>query len=149
MKKYLLLLSLVIPCASFAADAPAPAPDLTVSVQDCQAIMTYQQAPGTEYQPGVDVHGKPVVEADLNPAVVTPPEAYNFPLTVDMGKYMGLHVPKGLEGQAIMGTVTFAKGEARFNGAPLEGPAMATLKSLCAQQNQPQKPAENVQNPPK
>ncbi|MCE9507372.1 MAG: hypothetical protein K8R48_03510 [Alphaproteobacteria bacterium] len=103
-----------------------------VTAEDCRFLTAYQPSPGTEYQPGVDVRGKPVVEADLTPSVIQPPEKYSFDLTVDVMKYIGLTEPTGVLGETKMGTVTVEKGKIMFNGKPLGGDAEAALVALCA-----------------
>jgi hypothetical protein len=51
---------------------------MTVSKQDCQAMATYRTPKGVDYQPGVDVHGKPVAPADA-PGGFT----YNLPAKIE------------------------------------------------------------------
>jgi len=116
--------------ASMAQDASAP----VVSAKNCQALVAYHpKVDGSvEYNPGADVHGKPVMEADLTPPVVLPPEKISFDLTIDLAKYMGLTTPAGTMGEARMGTITVEKGQVKFNGKPLEGDAEAALRALCA-----------------
>ena len=120
--------------------AAAPKPELVVPEKDCQYLLAYQPSPDTEYQPGVDVHGKPVMEADITPSVVKPPDKFQFNITVDMARYLGIAAPAGLEGEASMGTITVEKGQAKFNGTPLEGDAQAALKALCATQKDKKPP---------
>jgi hypothetical protein len=113
---------------------PESAAELTVPEKECEYLTAYQPSADTEYQPGVDVHGKPVMEADLTPSVIKPPEKYSFDITVDVAKFLGRTVPAGLMGEAKMGTITVEKGQVKFNGDPLEGDEVATLKALCAAQ---------------
>ncbi|MBI3440425.1 MAG: hypothetical protein HY052_01240 [Proteobacteria bacterium] len=108
-----------------------------ISAEDCQYLTAYQPKVDGDagYKPGVDAHGKPVMEADITPAVIQPPEKTRFDLTVDLAKYMGIAVPAGFEGKANMGTITVERGQVKFNGKPLEGDAEAALKALCAPHN--------------
>ncbi len=108
--------------------------ELVVPEKECQYLISYETPKGVEYESGVDVHGKPVMEADITPTVVKPPEKYSFDISVDVAKYIGLTTPQGVLGEAKMGTVTVEKGRVAFNGNPLEGDAEAALKALCADQ---------------
>lgn len=133
MRKLLIILVCLVAVVAEAKEEKK-APELVVPEKECQYLLSYEAPKGVEYEPGVDVHGKPVVEADITPSVVTPPEKYSFDISVDVAKYMGLTAPEGVLGEAKMGTVTVEKGQVRFNGNPLEGEAEATLKALCAEQ---------------
>lgn len=116
-----------------AADEKKAPPELDPKV--CQQMVAYQPDPvnGADYKPGVDVHGKPVVEADINPSPIVVPDTISFNLTVDLAKYIGISTPSGLEGEAVMGKVEVDKtGHVTFNGQPLEGSADAALRNLCA-----------------
>lgn len=97
----------------------------------CQYLIEYQQPDDVEYKAGVDVHGKPVVEADINPSVVTMPEKFSFDVTIDMAQYLGIAAPVGTEMSGKIGTITVEKGKILFNDKPLEGDAVASLQSLC------------------
>jgi hypothetical protein len=48
-----------------AAATPAAA-DVAISERDCERLVKHEPAPDVTYQPGVDVHGRPVAPADLN-----------------------------------------------------------------------------------
>jgi len=50
-----------------AQNAPAATADLQVYVtrQDCARLVAHHPDPGVAYQPGTDIHGKPVAPADL------------------------------------------------------------------------------------
>ena len=111
--------------------------ELIVAEKECQALMAYQPSADTEYQPGVNVHGKPVMEADVTPSVIKPPDTTTFDLAVDVAKYNALPVQAGVISEAKVGTITVEKGQVKFNGTPLEGEEVATLKAICASQKHP------------
>jgi hypothetical protein len=134
----LVALLAVVVCA--AANAKK-APELDASV--CRQMATYHPEAGKEadYKPGVDVHGKPVVEADLNPSQLKVADTVSFDVTVDLAKYAGLAVPEGTESKTAIGTVTVDKdGRMTFNGKPLEGDAEKALRELCAPEPEAQQP---------
>lgn len=129
-----ILLACLVSLSAFAA-VKKPVNELGITAKDCQALVAYQPAADVEYKPGLDVHGKPVVEADLNPSPVALPDVYQFTLTVDAARHIGMHIPAGLEGAAPLGVIAVGKdGSATFNGNPLEGDAIAALKAVCAAQ---------------
>ena len=123
---YILLISVVLSSLSVAQEEK---PYVDPSV--CKAMIAYNSNEA-EYKAGVDVHGKPVVAADLQSSVVQMPEEYSFPLTVDIAEYMGMDIPAGLEGNFRIGEVTLKNdGAVLYNGKPLEGETAQSLKTLC------------------
>ncbi len=111
-----------------------PAMAQTVVLEDaaCRAIVQHQPADDVTYQPGVDVNGKPVVEADLDASPIQLPETVSFDITVDVMKYAGIAPPSGVEGQAVIGRVDINKdGRMYFNGQPMEGQSQTALRALC------------------
>lgn len=131
MKNYFLIL-LAIFCT--AVSFPAYAQTVVIEDSACRALVRHQPAADATYQPGVDVHGNPVVEADINANPVKVPETIRFNITVDVAKHAGLNVPAGTEMQAVMGTVEIQPdGRMTFNGEPMEGQSEAALYALCAE----------------
>jgi hypothetical protein len=139
MKKFsLCLIAIAATAASFAAaqetEAPEAKAEPELPSEVCQQMATYHgdAEKGAEYQPGVDVHGKPVVEADLNKSPVQLPDTLSFDVTVDLAKYAGLAVPDGLEEKAVVGQIIIDnEGRMTFNGRPVEGDADEALRTLC------------------
>jgi len=126
--------------------APALAQTVVLDDAACRAITAHVPDSGVEYKPGVDVHGKPVVEADLNASPVKLPETMRFTITVDTMKYAGITVPDGVEGKAAIGEVEIGPdGRMLFNGAPMEGEAEASLRALC-KDKAPEKQGNNGSN---
>lgn len=122
---------------------------LNISDDVCTAIIAHMPQDDVTYKPGVDVKGKPVVEADITATPVRPPETATFDITVDMAKYAGIDVPAGLEGQSTVGKVTVGRdGSITFNGEPMEGPAQAALRDLCSKKEKDplQKPQKIIYN---
>ena len=135
MRNILIIILLITSWPALANDKPAVNKPV-IDKQYCRYLAVYQPKVdgNAEYKPGVDVHGKPVVEADLTPSVVTPPEEYSFPITIDVAKYMGVNVPVGTMAEAPIGMIKIKKdGEVTFNGKPLAGEAESALKALCTE----------------
>lgn len=144
---------------SYAADAPAnnqnqaqtkkPPVSLRVNPAFCAQMVAYQEPAGVEYQPGVDVHGKPVAPADINPPSIAPDvKSFSFPLNIDLAEYLGIAQPAGIEGKMNLGTIGYENGHVTFNGTPVGGKAEAAMEDLCRQQAQPSKPSDEKQEKP-
>lgn len=143
-KQLLAAMAFLIGSAGFAG---AEVPD-TVMIDHaaCRMLVRHEPADDAVYKPGVDVHGKPVVEADINASAITLPETIRFNITVDVAKYAGIHLPTGTEMSANMGTVeVLPDGKMTFNGQPMEGDAEAALVAICKEQVD--KKAKNAPKP--
>jgi len=101
----------------------------------CKYLIAHEYNLGNEaeYKAGVDVKGKPVIEADISPQVIKMPKEYSFPITINMAKYMGINIPAGLLAESKLGTIKInsKSGEITFNGEAIEGNAEKALKELC------------------
>jgi hypothetical protein len=117
----------------------AAAADELIDAETCKYLAVYKPAPDVDYKPGVDVHGHPVVEADITPPAVKMPENFSFDVNVDVAQAAGLPLPAGTQALAKVGTITYEKGELKFNGKPLNGEEEAHLKALC---NPPESPSK-------
>lgn len=125
--KYLFLLPVFLLAAgSGQAEESAFPPEL------CKTLTEYQPAVGTEFTPGIDVNGKPVVEADITTSPVRMPEKFSFDLTLDVAAHAGLVTPAGVEGEGKIGTLTLENGRLIFDGKPVEGEGEAGLRAFCA-----------------
>lgn len=103
----------------------------------CQYLVAHMPEEDVEYTPGVDVNGKPVVEAETeNSATIAMPEKTEFVLTVDIAKYLNMNIPAGLAGEARVGSIAIDEGEVLFNGEPMSGQAQHELTTLCKESGQ-------------
>ncbi len=108
--------------------------EIVLSSDACRNLAVYQ--PGVDgdaaYKPGVDVTGKPVVEADLGGGGIPAPDTVEFDLTVDMAQYLGFSVNPAVEGKIGIAKITvLPDGRILRDGQPLEGQAEAALRALC------------------
>jgi hypothetical protein len=106
-----------------------------ISRNDCARLIVHHPAPDVAYQPGVDVHGRPVAPADLpgsNPSVAMP-EEIAIDITVELQKRFGLPPNSALyKPEARVGTVVVKPdGSATFDGQPLTSPEAGALAALC------------------
>ncbi|NBC31823.1 MAG: hypothetical protein GVY13_04025 [Alphaproteobacteria bacterium] len=125
-------------CLSIAAAVPATAQrndpvQLVISEDVCRALVAHQPAAGVEYQPGVDVHGRPVAPADLPGGLdFVAPEDFVVSITRELAGQFGIPEDPGVfEAEAILGTVSFVDGQLFFDGRPLFDPAQALIRRLC------------------
>lgn len=142
MKKYALLFALAggAAMAAFAGYSRAQEMDagLVLSDEACRSLAIYRAGADGDagYKPGVDVAGKPVVEADVNDGGIPAPETVEFNLTVDMAQYLGLAGPLTPEGDIPIARISvLPDGQVLRDGQPLEGQAVAALRSLCKAKN--------------
>jgi len=143
MRTFYLLVMAVLFATPASAEEPPVLPD-----DVCRMMVEYQPDPANdaEYKPGVDVHGRPVVEADIDPSPASAPETVSIAVTADIAKYTGLEIPDNVEAEAVIGTITVEKGKISFNGQPLEGPSAQALRELCVKKPPLQKEPGTIYN---
>ena len=98
--KYALAAVLLFPMAAQAAES------VPVSVADCQRLVRHQPRADVEYKPGVDVHGKAVVPADLGGGYqMKMPETIDIQIGIDLADRLALRdsrkVPQNSGGQGL------------------------------------------------
>ena len=100
---------------------------------ECRILPDHKAANDVTYQPGVDVHGKAVVPADINaPPTGLGKETVIVPLTVDLAKRLHNHV-QGLELEGTLGYLEIApSGRVTYNGQDLT----SQVHALCGEKPQ-------------
>ena len=128
-----LLLGLLPALAPQAATAQAGY--LTLSESDCARLARHVPGDDVAYRPGRDVHGKPVVPADLDPgAGLILPDAVVIPIEVELFERYGIPADRAnFKADLFVGEVVVdvASGRATFNGQPLQSEAEAELAARC------------------
>lgn len=107
---------------------------IKITKQDCRRLTGHLADPGVAYQSGRDVHGKPVVPADLGGAPqITLPATIVIDIEVDLQDRFGFPAQAdSFEADAQIGVVEVAPdGSARFNGQPLQDEVQAELTRRC------------------
>jgi hypothetical protein len=132
MRKFLWPPVLSVLCLTLVAET-AVAERVRVSRKDCQSLVRYVPDPGVAYQPGVDVHGRPVAPADLPGSSIRSvlPETVEF----DVSFYPLARAGGGRFNQSelYVGTVRYDlnTGEVLFNGVPLTDPEKDEMAQRC------------------
>ena len=125
--------------AAFAQEAFPP---------ECRVVEHYKPSADANYQPGVDVHGKPVVPADVNAA---PPMGLDgqqtvvIPLSIDMAKRLQGQNIEGLDMTSTLGFIEVGPGgRVTYNGQDLT----RQVHVLCDRNPQESAVPANGQTPP-
>ncbi len=107
---------------------------VTVSKRDCQRLIKHAPSADVAYKAGVDVRGKKVKGADLNPSTIQVPKEITIPLGMEFaGKY---GIGAGYDATATVGTIKYdlASGGLTYNGKPLTDSDTRAIERACAQQ---------------
>ena len=110
----------------------------------CKALTKHTPSADVAYQPGVDVHGKKVVPADLaDQSAMEIPQRFDIPLTASMFKLLNLSTTNfpfnSMNRTDInLGVLTVDGDQVLYNGQPLSGAQQENLAVLCLQPDQPQ-----------
>lgn len=119
---------------------PTKTPDTKIEVTgvDCRRLfVTHQPSADVAYKPGVDVHGKPVAPADLNPAPqIKVPETVAFDVAVDLRRFgvpqtSPLFQPSVKLGEVRVDVLT---GKTLYNGEAIGNPEIEALREACKAQ---------------
>ena len=101
---------------------------------ECRFLQAHKPSNDVAYKPGVDVHGKPVVPADLNAAPMgLDQQTIVVPLTIDLAKRIQNNTVQGLELDATPGYLEIApSGRVTYNGQDLT----PQIHALCDEKPQ-------------
>lgn len=110
----------------------------------CRLRAQHMARADVAYQPGVDVHGNPVVQADVNAAPSMVHDVIRIPLNVDLAQRLA-SVPSGVELEADMGMVEVYKdGRVTFNGQDLTNVAAVVCGDQVAASAEATAPPEKI-----
>ena len=124
--------SIALFLASIAWAAPASA-EIAISRKDCQRLVNHEPAPDVTYQPGVDVHGRPVVPADLGGGQqIQLPDVIYIPIEVLIQDKYGIPANSVLyDATALVGVVSVRGNQVYFEDQPLTDPEIVALEEAC------------------
>lgn len=128
----LILFALVPPWETRAQEANGSDAQVVISKAECRNLVRHVPSADVEYQPGVDVHGKPVKPADLEPSRIKLPDEITIDITVEVFEFLERDPPRGLgESAAKIGTVVLKNGVVTFNGEALTTEEEAAVVAVC------------------
>ena len=112
--------------------APAGA-EVAISRRDCERLVNHEQAPDVTYQPGVDVHGRPVAPADLGGgSQIELPDVIYIPIEVLIQDKYGIPANSVLyDATALVGVVAVRGNQVYFEDKLLSDPEVAALEAAC------------------
>ncbi len=123
-------IALVLSVVAWAVPASA---EIAISRKDCQRLVNHQPAPDVTYQPGVDVHGRPVVPADLGGGQqIQLPDVIYIPIEVLIQDKFGIPANSVLyDATALVGVVSVRGNRVYFEDQELTDPEIAALEQAC------------------
>jgi hypothetical protein len=124
--------SIAVLLIAIASAAPASA-EIAISRQDCQRLVDHEPAPDVAYQPGVDVHGRPVAPADLGGGQqIQLPDVIYIPIEVLVQDKYGIPANSVLyDATALIGVVAVRGNRVYFEDQELTDPEVAALEQAC------------------
>jgi hypothetical protein len=124
--------SIAVALLAFGWIAPASA-EIAISRRDCERLVRHEPAPDVTYQPGVDVHGRPVVPADLGGgSQIELPDVIYIPIEVLIQDKYGIPANSVLyDATALIGVVSVRGNQVYFEDKPLTDPEIAALEAAC------------------
>lgn len=122
--------ALVLIAIAWAAPASA---EIAISRKDCQRLVSHEPAPDVAYQPGVDVHGRPVAPADLGGGQqIQLPDVIYIPIEVLVQDKYGIPANSVLyDATALIGVVAVRGNRVYFEDQELTDPEVAALEQAC------------------
>ena len=124
--------------AAFAGDKSVKNDTSDVDPALCRALVKHTPSADVEYQPGVDVDGKPVAPADLpgQPAMKLPQKIV-IPVTLSLVKTLNLNTTQypysqlGPGTEAQLGSIEIEGDKVTYNGQALTDAQQDNLAVLC------------------
>lgn len=129
------LACLLIALAPTGGIASAANGAIEITRADCSRLVKHVPAPDVAYQPGVDVHGKPVAPADLDGGYqLALPRVIRIPITVLLEDRFGIPANSVLykaEAEIGVAEVDLVDGRVTFNGRDLATAEAQALSAAC------------------
>lgn len=107
---------------------------LSVSMKDCQRLVKHKARNDVAYKPGVDVRGKKVRSADLNPTQsLDLPKEITIDFGLDLAGRYGIGAASNFDATAGIGTIKYdlASGGLTYNGKRLYKDDARAIEQAC------------------
>ena len=136
MKPVLISLSVFLCAASaFGQDAPPVVSEASVSLEDCKRLVKHIPKGDVAYKAGVDVYGKPVVPAEVKPALggIAIPDEVVIDFGLDLAGRYGIPGAGLYNATAGILTINYdlALGTLTINGKPLNDADQRAVNKAC------------------
>ncbi|MBN2751138.1 MAG: hypothetical protein JXQ84_00365 [Rhodospirillaceae bacterium] len=106
--------------------------DSSSSDDSCVRAVRTLRTDGADYKPGVDVYGRSVAPADVQPTLnIAPPQVIEFPVTLDVAKRLGFDTRGPLEAKTTVAIVRIENGRVTVNGQEIQADDRADLIAAC------------------
>ncbi|WP_119303198.1 hypothetical protein [Dongia deserti] len=129
-------IALVLLALTWALPANA---EIAISRRDCERLVRHEPAADVTYQPGVDVHGQPVMPADLGGgAQIELPDVIYIPIEVLIQDKFAIPANSVLyDATALVGVVSVRGNQVYFQDQVLADPEIAALEEACRERGEP------------
>lgn len=114
---------------------------LSVSLNDCKRVVRHRAKDDVAYKPGVDVRGKAVKPADLQPlGAIKAPDEIVIDFGLDLAGRYGFGGAALFDATAGIATIHYdiASGGLTFNGKPLLDEDVKAVERACEMRLKPQ-----------
>lgn len=129
--------ALIASLAAGLSSSVAEARTIVVQKSDCLALVRHMPKDGVNYQPGVDVRGRPVVSADAGTPSMRLPETIELVIGIDIADRLGgrnnaqARPLLPYEGKSILGVLSIDGNNVLWNGEPVDRETQAGLTEAC------------------
>ncbi|MEH6524849.1 MAG: hypothetical protein V7723_02160 [Sneathiella sp.] len=129
----IVLILFLVPAQAFAEDV-----ELEVSKKNCSRITKYVADADVDFKPGVDVHGKAVVPADLDGQQIKIPDTIFINLALPFKDLLNNYNPKLKNAEVYVGLIEYniSSGRMLYNGQELSDPALNAIARECQKRYQ-------------
>jgi hypothetical protein len=111
---------------------PALPDALVITRKDCADLVRHVPMGDVAYRPGVDVHGRPVVAADLTPRLDVPAQVDIDIIVRPFHRRGGRGGGTGYSGEGYVGRASvLSDGRAYYNGRPVHDEWQQALATAC------------------
>lgn len=128
------ILVLLLAFPVFAEEGAGTVTQMSVSLDDCKRLTRHKARDDVTYQPGVDVRGKSVTPADVQPlGAITVPDEIVIDFGLDLAGRYGFGAAALFDATAGIATIHYdlATGGLTFNGKPLLSEDARAIERAC------------------